>query len=100
MPIKLPKLNKINVKGNPFCKKNANYKEQIFKILVNIKEDDSQTKEGEKVYLASSEEDDELDEEEKKEKNLKMRMIMMMKMKILEKNKKKNLRYRYLYIIL
>ncbi len=56
---KLEELKKINVQGNPFCEKNENYKDEIFKILGKIITVDSQTKEGNKIDSTISDEDDE-----------------------------------------
>lgn len=56
---KLEKLTKIYVKGNPFCEKNENYKDEIFKILEKIISVDSLTKEGQKLETTEYEEEDE-----------------------------------------
>ena len=60
---KLEELKKINVQGNPFCEKNENYKDEIFKILGKIITVDSQTKDGNKIDSTIYDEDDEDDEE-------------------------------------
>ena len=57
----LKELKKINVKGNPFIGSNENYKNDLFKILENLKCVDSHDKEGNEVE--SSNYDDEEGEE-------------------------------------
>ena len=63
----LKELKKINVKGNPFCKENANFKDKLFEMLNTLESVDSHNKEGgdveSSVYVGEDEEEEEDDED-------------------------------------
>ena len=63
----LKELKKINVKGNPFCKEIANFKDKLFEMLNTLESVDSHNKEGgdveSSVYVGEDEEEEEDDED-------------------------------------
>ena len=60
----LKELKKINVKGNPFCNTETNFKDKLFQMLNTLESVDSHNKEGGDVESSIYVEDD---EEESKE---------------------------------
>jgi len=64
----LKDLKKINVKGNPFCEKEANFEDKLFQMLNTLESVDSHSKEGEEVessiYVGEEEEEEEDDDDE------------------------------------
>ena len=63
----LKELKKINVKGNPFCDKEKNFKDKLFQMLSTLESVDSHNKEGgeveSSVYIGEDEEEEEDDDE-------------------------------------
>ena len=60
----LKELKKINVKGNPFCNTETNFKDKLFQMLNTLESVDSHNKEGGDVESSIYVEDDEEEEEE------------------------------------
>jgi len=64
----LKELKKINVKGNPFCDKEKNFKDKLFQMLSTLESVDSHNKEGgeveSSVYIGEDEEEEEDDDDE------------------------------------
>ena len=63
----LKELKKINVKGNPFCKEDPNFKDKLFQMLSTLESVDSHNKEGgdveSSVYVGDEEGEEEDDDE-------------------------------------
>ena len=63
------KLRKIEVKDNPFCVKNSNYKDMLFKMLPTLESIDHENKEGKEVISTDYHNEEEEEEDEDVEYN-------------------------------